>query len=343
MAKLGTPVFVYGATGHTGRFVIAELRRRGVPVVAGGRDPERLERLLQQWPQLITRAAAVDDADALDRALAGTGAVINCGGPFAVTAAPLVDAALRAGVPYIDVAAEIEANVSIFADYAEAASSAGVLVVPAMAFYGGLSDLMVTAAMGEWTTADSIDIAYGLSSWRPTEGTRAAGRVSHRRRSGRSVRFADGALQYSDETTTERDWSFPAPFGTRRVLAGFTMTDVVTIPSHLEVDAVTTHMSVEAARDLASPDPSGPRPVDEDGRSDQRFIVDVVVRSGDRERRTTAHGQDIYAVTAPLVAEAVVRILDGRARGAGVRSAGAAFDAGDFLAALAPGITTRIG
>src|SRR5690349_2021695 len=117
----------------------------------------------------------------------------------------------------------------MFADYSEAASDAGLLVVPAMAFYGGLSDLMVTAAMGEWTAADSIEIAYGLSSWRPTEGTRAAGRTSHERRGGRSVRFAEGALQYHDGTTTEQDWSFPAPFGARRVLAGFTMTDVVTI------------------------------------------------------------------------------------------------------------------
>jgi hypothetical protein len=31
-----------------------------------------------------------------------------------------------------------------------------------MAFYGGFADLMVTAAMGDWDAADSIEIMIGL-------------------------------------------------------------------------------------------------------------------------------------------------------------------------------------
>ena len=61
-----------------------------------------------------------------------------------------------------------------------------------MAFYGGLGDLLVTAAMGDWTAADEAHIAYGLSSWHPTAGTRAAGAVSRERRGGRRVRYTGG-------------------------------------------------------------------------------------------------------------------------------------------------------
>ncbi len=64
--------------------------------------------------------------------------------------------------------------------------------------------------------------------------------------------------------------------------------------------------------------------------------MEVRVRSGATECRAIARGRDIYAVTAPLVAEAVERILDGRVKHAGVTSAGALFDARDFLSALAP-------
>ncbi|MEE3919625.1 saccharopine dehydrogenase NADP-binding domain-containing protein [Micromonospora sp. BRA006-A] len=92
--------------------------------------------------------ASVDDPGSLDRALAGAAAVVNCAGPFASTAGPLIEAALRAGIPYVDVAAEIEANRDTFAHYAERAEAAGVAVVPAMAFFGGLGDLLVTAATG---------------------------------------------------------------------------------------------------------------------------------------------------------------------------------------------------
>ncbi len=332
---------VYGATGHTGRFVVADLLRRGFPTVVSGRDAPRLEALAAGWGDVVVRPATVDDAGALDRALAGAAAVVNCAGPFAVTAGPVVEAAVRAGIPYVDIAAEIEANVTTFADHAEAARKEEIAVVPAMAFFGGLGDLLVTAAMGEWAAADEAHIAYGLSSWHPTAGTRAAGQVSHRRRAGRRVRFTGGALEYHDDTVSEQEWPFPEPLGRRAVIAEFTMADVVTVPSHLAVPEVRTYMTVEAARDLAGPDTPAPEPVDDLGRSDQTFVVDVVVRAGGVERRATARGQDIYAVTAPLAVEAVRRILAGRTRTTGVASAGAMFDPADFLAALSPDLSVR--
>ena len=55
------------------------------------------------------------------------------------------------------------------------ARSAGVAVVPAMAFYGGLADLLVTAALDGGSTADEIEVAIGLDRWWPTEGTRITG------------------------------------------------------------------------------------------------------------------------------------------------------------------------
>ena len=335
-------VVVYGATGHTGRFVVAELRRRGLATVVSGRNAAQLEELAAEYPGVEVRPATVDDEGSLDRALAGAAAVINCAGPFAVTGGPVIEAALRAGIPYVDVAAEIEANAAVFADYAEAAGKAETAVVPAMAFYGGLGDLLVTAAMGEWTAADSVDVAYGLTSWRPTAGTRAAGQVSHERRAGRRVRFADGVLQYHDDKASQQDWEFPEPLGRRAVFSEFTMADVVTVPSHLAVPEVRTHMAVEAARDLAGQDTPAPEAVDELGRSDQMFVVDVLVRADGVERRATARGQDIYAVTAPLVVEAVQRILAGDTRAVGVASAGAMFDAADFLRSLAPHVSVEL-
>ncbi|HEU4946967.1 MAG TPA: saccharopine dehydrogenase NADP-binding domain-containing protein [Kribbella sp.] len=334
-------VVVYGATGHTGRFVVAELLRRGIATVVSGRDAAQLGVLAAEWGVAV-RPATVDDPGSLDRAVAGAAAVVNCAGPFAVTGGPVVEAALRAGIPYVDLAAEIEANVSMFADYAEAARKADVPVVPAMAFYGGLGDLLVTAAMGEWTAADEAHVAYGLSSWHPTPGTRVAGQVSHERRAGRRVRFTGGALEYHDDEAVEQDWQFPEPLGRRGVIAGFTMADVVTVPSHLAVPEVRTYMAVEAARDLANEDTPAPEPVDALGRSDQTFVVDVVVRASGVERRATARGQDIYAVTAPLVVEAVQRILAGRTRTVGVASAGAMFDAADFLRALTPHLSVDL-
>lgn len=154
----------------------------------------------------------------------------------------------------------------------------------------------------------------------------SSGAVSRERRGGRRVRFTGGRLDYHDDDTDLPvvAWEFPA--GPRDVLAGFTMTDVVTVPSHRDVAEVRTLMSVAAARELAAP--AGER-------SPETFTVDVVVHSGGQRRRITATGRDIYAVTAPLAVEAVERILTGRIRRTGVASAGTMFDARDFLGALA--------
>ncbi|MGI5502663.1 saccharopine dehydrogenase NADP-binding domain-containing protein [Lentzea sp. CA-135723] len=297
---MGHKIAVYGASGVTGRFVVAELEKRGHTAMPFGRAQ-----------------ATAADPEALDRALAGAAAVINTAGPFAITALPLLAAAERAGVPYVDVAAEIEANADTFA------RGATIPAVPAMAFFGGLADLLVTAAMGAWTSADSAHVAYGLSDWQPTAGTLAAGQVSHDRRAGRRVRYRDGALSYHDATPPTLTWEFPDR--ARQVIGEFSMADVVTIPSHLRISSVVDYMSVDATEGLRS---AAPR------TEPESFVVDVRVRSGSEERRLAVAGRDIYAVSAPLAVEAVERLLSGRFHVTGVASAGAMFDAHDFLDAL---------
>ena len=106
--RLNRGVTVFGAYGHTGRFVVSELRQRGWTPVLSGRDLDKLNALADVHPGLDVRPARVDDPTSLDRALVGSTAVINCAGPFARTSAPVIEAALRAQIPYLDVAAEIE-------------------------------------------------------------------------------------------------------------------------------------------------------------------------------------------------------------------------------------------
>jgi len=301
-------VAVLGAGGHTGSFVVAELRRRGMTPIPCGRATD------------------------LDLALRDADAVINCAGPFAATAAPTIESAIRVGIPYLDVTAELEVVTDTFAGYAEA----GIPIVPAVAFYGGLGDLLATAAMGNWPVADHLTIAYALSSWRPTPGTTATGRVSAQRRNGRRIAYTGHRLQFRAGDAPRTEWTFPAPIGTRPVVGEFTMADSATIPTHLDTPEISTFMSSNAVDDLHAADPSGPVAVDEHGRSAQTFLVEVVARSGGVERRAVASGRDIYAVTAPLVVEAAFRILAGAGDTAGVASVGARFDAKDFLSSLSP-------
>ncbi|HYW55457.1 MAG TPA: saccharopine dehydrogenase NADP-binding domain-containing protein [Polaromonas sp.] len=329
-------VAVYGAYGHTGRFVVAELLRRSWTPILCGRDAEKLSAFGAQHPELAQRVAASDNPAALDNALKGAVAVINCAGPFASTAAPVIEAALRARIPYLDVAAEIEANLDTIAQFSHRAREGGIVVVPAMAFYGGLGDLLATAAMGDWAEADEISIAYGLDSWLPTAGTLLAGQVSRQRRDGRRLVFGNGKLNYATGAAPPAEWTFPAPVGKQPVISEFTMADTVTISRHLKTPEIRSYMTTAAVKDLTAPNQPAPTASDDSGRSAQTFVVEVVLRRGSEERRALASGRDIYAFTAPLVVEAMERVVSGKVKTPGVFTAGEAFDARAFLEALCP-------
>ena len=92
----GRAVAVFGAAGHTGRFVVAELLRRGFAPIAIGRDSAKMAELGYGERGVTIRTASLDDPGSLDRALAGAAAVINCAGPFLHTAEVVAAAALRA-------------------------------------------------------------------------------------------------------------------------------------------------------------------------------------------------------------------------------------------------------
>lgn len=324
-------VAVLGAYGHTGRFVIAELQRRGWTPILCGRDPARLDALSESWPSLPRRRVSIGDPASLDRALESASAVINCAGPFLDTTAAVIEAALRARIHYLDIAAEQAPVLAAFERYDDAARAAGITVVPAMAFYGGLADLLATAAMADWAAADSIEIAVALDSWHPTAGTRLTGQ----RNTARRLTVSHGRLATLADPPPKRAWTFPPPFGSVEAV-GLPLSEVVLIHRHLHAATVDSFMSLAPLADLRDPATPPPVAVDASGRSAQIFAIDVVATRNGETRRTGAQGRDIYAVTAPLIVEALQRLADGRCRETGVVAAGQAFDARDFLSSLSP-------
>ena len=282
-------VAVIGANGHTGRFVVAELIRRGLRPVAIGRSAGRLADAGFPERGVECREAAVEDDAALDRALAGVAAVINCAGPFMDTADAVVRAALRAGIHYLDVTAEQPSVQATFERHERAARDAGVVVIPAMGFYGGLADLLVAISGGQLTPMQ--------------------------------------------QPPAEKVSVLPAPFG-RQTFVELPFSEVPLIAKHVRTKELHAFLSTTALRDVRDPSTPAPQAVDETGRSAQRFAVEVIVTLGGMRRRIIAQGQDIYAVTAPIICEAAQRILSGDIRDTGAKPPAAIFNAASFLRAL---------
>ncbi|MEO7433174.1 MAG: saccharopine dehydrogenase NADP-binding domain-containing protein [Dokdonella sp.] len=332
-----TDIAVVGAYGHTGRFVVAELVRRGFAPILIGRDVDKLSTMGARWPSLRRRVVTMVESASLDAALDGAKAVINCAGPFLDTATPVIEAALRARIHYLDLSAEQRATQVAFNQHAEAASDADVIVIPSMAFFGGLADLLATAAAGDWIAIDTIEVAVALDSWHPTVGTRLTGQRNHYPR----LIVEKSELAVLTDSTVPAHWYFEPPFGSQSMVA-LPLSEVITISRHLQTKSLHSYMNLAALQDIRNPSTPPPVASDVSGRSSQRFAMSVHVRRGGELRRADASGQDIYAVSAPLVVEALERILAGAIRGRGVLPAGAAFDAHAFLAALAPHVTVQV-
>ncbi|HEX2592900.1 MAG TPA: saccharopine dehydrogenase NADP-binding domain-containing protein [Rhizomicrobium sp.] len=316
-------VAVFGASGHTGRFVVEELLRRGYRPIAVGRDSAKLASFASR--RIDTRTASIDDASALDKAFAGTAAVINCAGPFLDTADAVASAAIRAGAHYLDVTAEQASAQATLEKFDKLARAAGVVVMPAMGFYGGFADLLATAVTEGWDTVDDIAIGIALNYWHPTEGTRLTGK----RNTAPRVIVANGRLTEMPRPAAESSWDFASPFGHQDVVE-VPLSEIVLIARHLRTRELHTYLNTAPLRDLGNPETPPPNA----GASTQIFEVDVIARSGDETRRITAKGTDIYALTAPLVCEALHQILGAGAKSNGSRVPGELLDEKAFLNSL---------
>jgi short subunit dehydrogenase-like uncharacterized protein len=122
-----TRLLIYGATGYTGQLVSREAVRRGLDPILAGRDTAKVARLADE---LGTEGRAFDlsDSEGTREAFAGVSTVMNVAGPFAVTARPLLSAALAEGAHYLDTTAEL--GTFLHSEAADAlARDAGIMVM----------------------------------------------------------------------------------------------------------------------------------------------------------------------------------------------------------------------
>ena len=322
-------IAVFGANGHTGRFVVEALEHLGARVVPVTRTGRFIRRDGSNQPG---RVLDITSASHLDEALAGVCGAVNCAGPFFDTAQPIASAAIRAGLPYLDVSAEQHTTRRLFEELDHAATAAGVVVVPAMAFYGALADLLATGMVTGEDDIKTIEIAVGLDSWRPTRGTLETGS----RNTFQRVVMREGRLASAPSPPLAREWAYPGAFGTQPVTT-VALSEIILMAQHLKVDAVTSFMNLKPLADLAAAE-GPPEALDNRGRSGQNFVLDVRVETSNRLRRAYAVGRDIYAASASMIARATLELAAEPARRPGVRAAGELFEPRAFLARLEPDI-----
>lgn len=159
-------ILVYGAYGYTGRLVVEQLVADGKAPVVAGRTAEKVEATADEF-DVAGRSFAMDDREAVERALADVDVLLNCAGPFAATSGPLSDACIATGTHYLDITGEIDVFEAL-ADWDERARDAGVTVLPGVGFDVVPTDALAAHLVDRLPDATSLSLGFqGLDELSP--------------------------------------------------------------------------------------------------------------------------------------------------------------------------------
>ncbi|MBK7580646.1 MAG: saccharopine dehydrogenase NADP-binding domain-containing protein [Myxococcales bacterium] len=351
-------VVVFGATGFTGRLVVASLvRAGGVNVVLGGRSEERLRELSESHGGLPFRVADALAPATLGPLVEGAHVVVSTAGPFSSYGEPVVRAALAARAHFLDTTGEQEYMARILERYHGSARDKQVVVVNAQAFEFALG-YCAAALVSSWDpaihTVDVFNRVYGFSATRGTQQSALHQLVAPAmvRKHGRLVERGPNPMPewVTWPDTGKREPAAPFPGGEALHL----------VHSHPDVLNVTTSLAgparvmlplmagwsarpllrglsklgvLEPVRRVIQAGPEGPSDA---VREKTGFKVLARGRSDVATRGVLLTGTDPYGITGVIAAVGAKFLCERDPLSTGVVSTDQAFGAEEFCRALAP-------
>ena len=148
-------LLVYGAYGYTGRLVVDAATDRGYDPIVAGRNAAKTCGVATA-NDLQARSFPVAEADAH---LGDVDAVLNCAGPFAETADPMVDACLDTGTHYLDITGELPVFERINRRGPDAVE-AGVTLLPGVGFDVVPTDCLAAHLHDRLPEATHLSLAF---------------------------------------------------------------------------------------------------------------------------------------------------------------------------------------
>lgn len=348
------PIAIAGATGFTGRLVARALADRGASVRLIGRNAAKLADAARGIELCETRPITTWDQDALAGAIDGCAAVVACAGPFVQAGKPVVNAALKARVPYCDSTGEQPFIRYVFEDLDANARENGVPLVPAFGFDYVPGDLAASIAGEGLGPLDRIDIVYVVEAIGTSPGTRISaiemiGRPAFQYIDGTLKRDRIGAYRCTVDTPIGRKTGGSAPCG-----------EPITVPRHLDVRNVVSYLALpgpigpasslaplgaamlslpgvsEALKRAVALGPKGPGDREREGRV---FIQAQALAAGGKQRSVLLESRDVYGFTAEALAELATRFAGGRVQSGGALAPSQAVEPREFLQTLGVKVT----
>lgn len=164
-------LLVIGSTGFVGKRFIKEIipyvEKTGINLMATGRNQTKLEKLVQEFPNVNFRSLDVLDAVNVAKKVRQNQIVVNCAGPFDLYGENVVAACAKNGIHYLDITGEVVFGRRMIEKYDNAAKKTGALIIPFAGFDSVPSDMCVFLASNEFhkkynQPIESIDLVFSI-------------------------------------------------------------------------------------------------------------------------------------------------------------------------------------
>ncbi len=356
ISRQSGPVAVYGATGYTGRLVVAELARAEADFIVSGRSPEKLEALREEFKlQTPARAARIDDPASLRDLLGDCAVVIDCAGPFVKYGEPVLSAAVETGTHYLDTTGEQPYMKMAFERYGPGAARAGVAVIPAMGFDYVPGDMIASLTAEGMGELDELAVHYCWRDFAPSQGT---ARTTLEMIGGKDLEWRNMEWIEAKGSVSRGAYEFPEPFGRQRMFR-YPSGEQVTVPRHVPTRNVRASMNAGAfSSDRLAPlfsamvRPAGlamrtplkrlanaaisrlPEGQTPEQRERMTWAIVCETKRGEVERKGVITGRDVYGLTAAAIAQGARLAAHKGFEGRGGLAPSQAFEPKAFLEGL---------
>ena len=311
--QMAPSFIIYGANGYTGRLAADQAKSKGLKFEIAGRSKDKIAKLALALDVPYRIFDTTDAESAIDAALADSQVLLNCAGPFARTAKPLMQACIRNHAHYLDVSAEL-GTYGLAGTLDAEAKEAGIMLLPGCG--GSVAVLGCLAGYAASRVAEPVGIDVALH----VAGSMSRGSATS---AAESVKTATGSLQRVDGRLVEVDQGAGGggggtstfDFGDGRGSVdcfAVTLPDLITISKATGVANVRTFVNVSGnafpSGDISSL-PDGPS-VQEREANPYHASVRVTGRDG-TVVRAVLHTVNGYTFTPVASVETARRILSG--------------------------------
>jgi short subunit dehydrogenase-like uncharacterized protein len=356
ISRQSGPIAVYGATGYTGRLVVAELLKAEADFIVSGRSAAKLDALRADMRlEAPAKAARVEDPASLRELLADCAVVVDCAGPFVKYGEPVLAAAVETGTHYLDTTGEQPYMKMAFERYGPAAERAGVAVVPGMGFDYVPGDMIASLTAKGMGELDELAMHYSWLDFTPSQGT---ARTTLEMISGGDLEWQNSEWVKSSGSVKHGSYDFPDPVGRQRMFR-YPSGEQITVPRHVSTRNIRASMNVASfasdrlapvfeamvrpaglamrtplkrlANEVISRLPEGPTP---EQRQKQRWMIVCEAKRGDVQRTGVVSGRDVYGLTGAAIVQGAALAAKKGYEGRGGLAPSQAFEPKGFLSGL---------